>query len=376
MTTESHPHDFDAGSWKDPRWSRWSFRHTADFLPVAYVSAAASPRVLEVGERWRPDGCKTFLADTYATSALVVAGGRVVAAWPPGAADDPGPHMLFSVTKSVVGLVARMLIEDRAVDPMRAASTYLPDFRGSAFGEATLAELLAMRDGVPFDETYADPDAAIHLYSKGYWGARTGGARAALTALPAGRREDRFAYRTPVADVVGAVLTAATGRPLADLVSNLLWRPMGAAHTAHFVRDTAHVEIAGAGLNAATSDLARMALMLLDGGAWNGRQVVPERVVAALFAGGDRAAFATGYPDRSGWSYHDLWWHMGDGVIAALGVHGQRLIVDSRRRLALVRTGAQPEPDNRPFDDAHRRFMRALTDIHDGVPDHSARHLA
>jgi CubicO group peptidase (beta-lactamase class C family) len=369
------PPNFDVSCWKDARWSRWAFRHTADILPVARLAASAGPRRLEKGDAWHVDGWEPFLQTTHATSALIVADGRLVAAWPFTAADDPEPHMLFSVTKSVVGLVARLLIEERAVVPDREAAFYLPDLRGTAFGSATLSELLAMRDGVLFDETYTDPSADIHRYSMCYWGPAPGGARAALAALPGRPRENGFAYRTPVADVVGAVLTTATGRRLADLVGDLLWRPMDAGHAAHFILDTAGVEIAGAGLNAATSDLARLALLLLDGGACNGRQVIPERVVAALFAGGDRAVFAAGYPDRPGWSYHDLWWHMGEGVVAALGVHGQRVIIDSRRRLALVRTGAQPAPDNRPYDNAHHAFLRALAEYGDGSPK-LWRHLA
>ncbi|WP_366001906.1 serine hydrolase [Sphingomonas sp.] len=276
---------------------------------------------------------------------------------------DSRPHMLFSITKSVVGLTARVLIDTGMIDAERPVAHYLPDLTETAFGDATLTELLAMRDGVAFDETYADPDAAIHHYSRSYWGDALGGARARLAALPRRPRGNAFAYRTPVADVVGAMLSAAAGQDLSDLVGEMLWRPMGAAHPAHFVLDTAGVAIAGAGLNAATDDLARLALLLLEGGKRDGRQVLPERVVTQLFDGGDRQAFARGYPDRPGWSYRDLWWHMGGRRIAALGVHGQRLVIDADHGFALIRTGAQPEPDNRPFDAAHAAQLYRIEEV-------------
>lgn len=357
---EGAPTDFDRHAWKDARWSRWSFRNTARFLPVAPLVAAQNPRVLALGPMRIPDGWEPFVAATHATSALVLAEGKVVADWG-NAASDPSPHMLFSITKSLVGMTARLLIEDGAVDPESAAAYYLPDLEGTAFGGAALAQLLAMTDGVPFDETYAAPHADIHRYSRGYWGDAAGGARAQLAALRPRAAVEGFAYRTPVADVVGAILATATGVALPALVGELLWRPMGAAHPAHFLLDTAGVPIAGAGLNAATSDLARLALLLLDGGAWNGRQVVPERVVEDLFAGGDRAAFARGYAGRPGWSYRDLWWNMGEGRLAALGVHGQRLIIDRKHGFVLVRTGAQPEPDNRRYDALHDAMLASLT---------------
>lgn len=366
MTTSGVPPGFDAALWKDARWSRWSFRNTREFLPVAEVSPSRRPRPLPTGETQEPAGFARFLAGTHATSAILIVDGGIVADWPAGAATDPLPHMLFSVTKSVVGLVARILVSSGAVNDLREAGRYLPVLAGTAFGASTVADLLAMRDGIPFDETYADPGAAIHAYSRAYWGNVPGGALGRLAALPRAEPRPGFAYRTPVADVVGAVLAAATGCPLSVLVEELLWRPMGAAHAAYFVVDTAGVEIAGAGLNAATSDLVRLALLLLDGGERESRQVIPRDAVEGLFRGGDRASFGAGYPGRPGWSYRDLWWHMGGGRIAALGVHGQRLIIDRERRFALVRTGAQPTPDNRPFDEAHSGLLAV---IGSGRPD-------
>lgn len=357
---DDRPPGFDRTRWKDARWSCWSFRNTAAFLPSTQISPSLPPRDLPTGEPWAPEGWGTFLAESHATSAILMVDGKVVAAEPEGAVSDPRPHMLFSITKSIVGLVARMLVDQRIIKTDATAQFYLPALAGTAFGDASLADLLAMRDGVAFDETYADPDADIHSYSRAYWGDAAGGVEARLAALPAAAHRVGFDYRTPVADVMGAMLTAATGQGMAELIGSLLWRPMGAAHAAHFVLDTAGVEIAGAGFNAATSDLARLALLLLDGGAWSGRQVIPEHLVAGLFEGGDRAAFAHGYRARPGWSYRDLWWHMGDSTIAALGVHGQRLIVDRPRRLALMRTGAQPAPDNRPFDALHDAMLNVL----------------
>mgnify|MGYP004449571399 CR=1 FL=1 len=360
---EAPPPDFDRDRWKDPRWSRWAFRNTAQFLPTLAIAPSVSPRGLVRQDRPEPEGWRGFLEATYATSAVLICDGHIVADWPAGAIEDSGPHMLFSVTKSIVGLTARMLIETGAIAADVSASRLLPDLSATAFGNATLADLLAMRDGVQFAETYADPDADIHRYSRGYWRDAQGGARVQLAALPVLPTVPGFSYRTPVADVIGAMLVAASGQRLAELIGELLWRPMGAAHPAHFVLDTAGAEIAGAGLNAAITDLARLALLLLDNGSRNGRQVIAQSIVAALFEGGDRDSFASSVPERPGWSYHDLWWHMGGGVIAALGVHGQRLIIDRDRRLVFVRTGAQPEPDNRPFDESHRHFLDTTPNV-------------
>lgn len=354
------PPDFDPGRWKDARWSRWSFRNTGAFLPTVSIAASPTPRPLTFQQNAVPEGWDRFLETTHATSAVLLEDGHVSAAWPAGAINDPHPHMLFSITKSVVGLAARMLIDAGVLRGADRAGALLPDLKASAFGDACLSDLLAMRDGVPFAEVYDDPDSDIHRYSDGYWRAAPGGARRRLAELPECLNVPGFRYRTPVVDVIGAMMSAATGQRLSRIIAELIWHPMGAAHEAHFVLDTAGVEIAGAGMNATASDLARLALLLIDDGAWNGRQVVAEGSVRALFAGGDQASFARGFPERPGWSYRDLWWHMGDGTIAALGVHGQRMIIDGTSRLALIRTGAQPHPDNRPFDPAHQALLNTL----------------
>ena len=357
---DDRPAGFEPTRWKDPRWAAWAFRNTAQFMPVRKIAPSATPRALPRAELREPGRWGDFLQETFATSAVLVINDKVLAALP-GSLSDPQPHMLFSVTKSVVGLVARLLIETGVVDERQTAAELLPDLAGTAFAGASWSELLAMRDGVPFDETYADPHADIHRYSRGYWGNASGGARAQLARLPSQPSQPGFAYRTPVADVIGAMLTASTGQSLATLVEELLWQPMGAANPAHFVCDTAGVEIAGAGLNATTADLLRLAMLLLDAGAWHGRQILPRHAVEALFAGGDADRITPALPGRSGWSYHDLWWHMGGCRIAALGVHGQRLIIDRSRRTVLLRTGAQPAPDNGSFDAAHTAMLDSIT---------------
>lgn len=367
---EGAPPDFERALWKDPRWSKWSFRNTARFLSAAHVAPSTKPRQLQIGECPQPTGWHAFLENTHASSAILVQAGKVSAAEPANTLTDPEPHMLFSITKSIIGLTALLLIDHGVVKPEGRVSFYLPDLRKSAFGNARVGELLSMTDGVPFDETYSDPEAQIHIYSRAYWGDAADGVRAQIAALPLRRRTAGFSYRTPVVDVLGAVLTAATGRSLSELVGDLLWRPMGAAHPAHFVLDTAGAEIAGAGFNAASSDLARMALLLLDGGSAGYRQIIPERIVSNLFSGGDRRLFARGYKGRPGWSYRDLWWHMGGRRIAALGVYGQRLIIDSEQQFALIRTGTQPEPDNKFYDRIHDELLEEIGKLQINRPAH------
>lgn len=350
------PPGFDRADWKRPPHTAWALRNVARFLPVAPVAAG---RARPLPQAPAPLDLDEYAAAVHATSVLVLRDGKLIhERYAQGAGPDDR-QMVFSVTKSMLGLVALMLIDAGAIDPDDPVGAALPELSGTAFAEARLADLLAMRDGVAFDEAYADPQAEIHVYSRHYWGSAPGGTLRALRGLPARPgRPGAFAYRTPVADLIGWMLRRATGLPLARLISERLWVPMGAEADAAMILDTAGAEIGGTGFCARPRDLARLAALLLDGGGG----VVPEAVVDALFAGGDRAAFAdAGYGTRPGWSYHGLWWHMGDAKIAALGVHGQRVMLDRTTRTALIVTGAAPFVDSRALDPVHTAMFAALT---------------
>lgn len=357
LTDLSFPPGFDRADWKAPPHTAWALRNVARFLPVASVPRGGRVTSLTVDPE--PLDVSDYLKAVHATSAIVIRAGRIVfEAYAQGttAADRP---MLFSITKSLLGLVTLDLIASGALDPLKPAADYVPELAGTAFGPARIADLLAMRDGIAFDEGYGDPEAEIHRYSRHYWGSAPGGTLAALAALPPRDAEPgRFGYRTPVADVIGWVARRAAGMPLSTLISERLWQRIGAEDDALMIRDTAGQEIGGTGFCARPRDLARLALALLDGG---GSAISPE-ITDTLFAGGDPHALSSvaGYATRAGWSYTGLWWHMGANRIAALGVHGQRLMIDRRAQLALIVTAAAPTPDSRPLDPLHHAMFEAL----------------
>jgi CubicO group peptidase (beta-lactamase class C family) len=350
----SFPTGFDPRDWKAPPHTAWALRNVARFLPVATVATGATR---PLPERPEPLDLDSYMAEVHATAVLVVRGGALRFeryAEGAGPADRP---MLFSITKSILGLVALGLVHDGRIDPDLGVAALVPELAGTGFAEATLATLLAMEDGVDFDESYADPGAEIHAYSRHYWGESAGGTLAGLAALPTRPRRPGFAYRTPVADVVGWMLRRATGTALADLVSEMLWAPLGAEADALMIRDTGGAEIGGTGFCARPRDLARLALALLDPESG----IVARAVVSRLFRGGDPAVLErAGYATRTGWSYHGLWWHLGGRRIGALGVHGQRLLIDAGSETALIVTGAAPSVDSRALDPAHMRMFDAL----------------
>jgi CubicO group peptidase (beta-lactamase class C family) len=363
-------------NWRTHPHSVWAFQHLASFLPTAEVAAARDacplaeqPIALDDLRFETPEtgqlSWAEFLENTHTDAMIVLHHGRILFEYYANGMHAGTPHMLFSITKSVVGLLAEMLIESGDLDETQSASHYIDELNGSPFGQADMRGLLDMTDGVLFEEDYANPGAQIHLYSAAYWGTAEGGVRAALPHIGGAAEPGAFSYRTPVTDVLGWCLACAAGKPLADIVSERLWQPIGAERPAFFIRDTGGIEIAAAGLNATLRDVARFAGMLAGRGRVAGKQVVSRAIVERIAEGGNRAAFArAGFATRFGWSYRSQWWVPPErGRFCAMGVFGQRIFVDVPAALAIVRFGSHPVASNAATDAVHAAAFEALIAI-------------
>jgi CubicO group peptidase (beta-lactamase class C family) len=360
-------------NWRTHPHSVWAFQNLGSFLPVAEVHAAdfvrpLQEKLLDLSQLCfsAPDGeaisWAAFLEATHTDAMIVLHRGAIVFEHYANGMRPETPHMLFSITKSLVGLLAEMLIADGVIEEEARAATYVPELEDSAFGQPTIRSLLDMRDGIRFDENYPDPDAQIHLYSAAYWGATEGGVRATLPQTGSVGEAGSFAYRTPVTDVVGWCIVRAAGKPLAALLSERIWSRIGAEAPALWVRDTGGHEIAATGLNSTLRDVGRLAQMLVDRGCVEGVQVIERAILDRIAQGGDRAAFARSeMATRPGWSYRSHWWVPPEpGRLCALGVFGQRVLVDAPSRLAVVRFGSHPTASNAAKDEIHDRALDAI----------------
>ncbi|MGE8365583.1 serine hydrolase domain-containing protein [Cupriavidus sp.] len=363
--------------------SRWSFSHIRELVPTASVwhgrgPAAVLPRAEhDIGSVafTEADGTRRTFSDmlglTYTDGILVMHKGRVVYEKYFGALDDHTPHIAMSVTKSFVGTLAAMLVADGKLDPAAPVTRYLPEMAGTAYGDATVREVMDMTVGVKYSENYADPKAEIWDYSRaggmmprepGYAGPKTFYEFLA-TLKKEGEHDQAFAYKTVNAEVLAWIVKRVSGQSLAKLLSERVWQKMGAENDAYFMVDSIGSESGGGGLNTTLRDLARFGETMRNGGRYNGQQVIPAEVVADIRRGGDRAKFAkAGYATLPGWSYRSMWWVSNDdhGVFEARGIHGQRIYIDPKAELTIVRYASHPIAANGANDPVTHRAYRAL----------------
>ncbi|WP_237182979.1 serine hydrolase domain-containing protein [Roseomonas marmotae] len=370
---------------------RWSVCHMRELLPTERISRGLGAPVplqylpkqeLEDAQRsidavkFMPIGGdkamtweESFYAN-YTDGMLILHKGRVVYERYFGCLGDDGEHAAMSMTKSLTGLLAEILIVEGALNESALVSEIIPEIRNSAFATATVRQVMDMTTGLRYSEDYSDPNADIWAYSaaaspfpkpQGYTGPN--GYWAYLQQLqPQGRHGEAFHYKTVNSDVLGWIISRVSGKSVTDLASERLWRPMGAEQSAYMTVDGEGVPYAGGGLSAGLRDLGRIGLLMLNEGVINGERLFPAEVVRRIRAGGDPAKFGTAYPALVGGKYSSMWWvYPGDdGIIAARGVYGQTIYVDPSAQMVLVRFASYPRAENPLIDPTSLPAFRAV----------------
>ena len=258
---------------------------------------------------------------------------------------------MFSATKSLVGTVTAMLAHEGLLDPGKMVKHYIPELDGSAFGDATVRQIMDMTTGVEYSEKYADMNSEVvaHMVASNYRPIPEGYARENtlypfLTTLKKeGEHGPAFHYVSANTEVLGWLTNRVTGKSVSEVFGERIWSKLGVERSGYVITGRDGTESWGGGFNGTARDLARFGQMLLQGGIAQGRQLVPTEVVEGFRAGASRDAFAKsaeGQPGEvmQGWSYRDQYWvNNNTGAFTALGIYGQWIYVDPAAEMVLVK---------------------------------------
>lgn len=374
----------DGSSYRFPQL-RWSFSNYRRLSPTSNVSRGlGAPVPLPRAERDDLDAVsfqvlgsgqtmtwgQAFYAN-YTDGVVVLHKGRIVYERYFGALQPDGQHIAQSVTKSFFGTIGAMLVAEGKLDENAKVAVYVPELKDSAFGDATVRELLDMTTGLQYSENYADPKAEIWNHVRaggllprppGYTGPQSF-YEFLLTVKKQGEHGQAFAYKTVNSDALGWVIARATNKSVGLNLQERIWSKLGAEQDAYFVIDSVGTEFAGGGLNTGLRDLARFGEMMRNDGRFNGQQVVPKAVVDDIRRGADKAHFAkAGYALLPGWSYRDMWWvtHNEHGAYTARGVHGQVIYIDPKAEMVIARYASFPLAGNAALDPTSLPAYHAL----------------
>ena len=288
-----------------------------------------------------------FLENTQTTSLLVIRDGQILNEnYYLGTGKDD-LRISWSMAKSFLSAMTGQAVESGEIETLDDQVTkYVPALVETAYDGATIRNVFNMASGVKFNEDYLDKDSDINKMGR---------------VLALGQSLDNFAatlvereyepgtarqYVSIDTHVLGMVLRAATGREIVDIFNDT-YGPLGFGKAPVYSTDKQGNPFVLGGLNMRTRDYALFGQMILQGGEWEGEQMIPADWVAASTA----ASAPEPDLDKSGVDYGYQWWvpkesAMQGGDLLASGIYEQYIYINPTAKTVIVKTSA-----NRMFKD-------------------------
>jgi CubicO group peptidase (beta-lactamase class C family) len=242
------------------------------------------------------------------------------------------PLLSWSMAKSMLHAAVGILVGDGrlALD----AAGLVPEWRDDERAAITLPDLLAMRDGLAWNEDYVEAGGSQVIEMLFGEGQHDVGAfaRARPAAVPP---DTRFNYSSGTSNVVSGIVADIVGRGDAytAFLRDRLFEPIGMS-TAQPTLDATGLWVASSYVHATAQDFARFGSLYLRDGVWNGERLLPAGWVDTA-----RRLRSIDPDDGRGYGWH--WWVTDDahGSFWANGYEGQSILVSPALDLVVVRIG-------------------------------------
>lgn len=275
------------------------------------MSTVMLPRATSESQGVDSDGVFAFLdrmaaaPDIELHSLMIVRHGHVVAEgwWAPYTADQP--HLLYSLSKSFTSTAVGFAVGEGLVDLDATVLSYFPEMDAGIpdpHSRAMLVRHVAAMASGHLDETY---DGARDLDGDDLL-------RGFLRIPPDREPGSVFAYNQPCTYALARIVQRQSGNTLREYLRPRLFEPLGIDHHG-WQTDDAGREIGYSGMYATTESIAKLGLLYLQEGRWNGQQLISSEWVAEATTP-QVANLGMGNPD----------WEQGYGFQFWIARHGYR----------------------------------------------------
>lgn len=288
---------------------------------------------------------------------LVIHEGQIVTEHYSQTMSPTSSHGLASMSRNLIASAIAVLVDRKQLDLDVPVETYIPEISQSGFSGVTIRQLLDMRSGVT--------SSVFQTFQSMGWAPPNeanphppDGIQQLLLKLPKqAEHSGPFKYRTGDTDLLGWICERVTGQPLGQVVSELIWQPMGAQQDADLALEK-RIPLYSGGMAATLRDTSRFGLLWLNEGASNGQQIVPAAFVHEARHGDADAqkAFAnSAAPDNKqffgmlaspGKLYKNQTWNLDEkrGTIMMYGAGGQFNYIDPPAQLVCTVMSHWPGP--------------------------------
>jgi len=255
----------------------------------------------------------------------------------------------FSMAKSIISILVGVAIDEGKISSVKdPVGKYISEYANGELAKITIEDLLRMASGLNFHESYATP---INQTTDAYYGNNLRKLMYSLKAeKPAGVE---FKYKSGDTQLLGLVLSAATGKSNSAYASEKLWSKIGAEHDAKWSIDHADGdEKAFCCFYSNARDFARIGKLYLQKGRWKTQQLVDSNWV-------NQSISSNGLNDENGNKtdyYGYQWWVLKNANYPAFycrGILGQYIVVVPSKNTIIVRLGKKRGAkivDNQPLE--------------------------
>lgn len=366
----------DLSNWRKPPYNRWSFSNVSELVPSSVIQRHASNtkgfnfneskiKLFNLEHDGETYSLEDWFEKTYGDGIVIVKNGNIIYEKYDGATDERTKHILMSVSKSILGLVTGALVEKGMINLTSKVEDIIPELEKTAYKGASIQDVLDMRASVLFDENYEATSGAIIEYRKSHlWDPLETHENPSclhefLGSLDKsdGKHNGKFHYVSTNTDLLGWIIEESTGIRYSTLLSDYLWKPMGAEEDAYITVDSLGAPRCAGGVCATVRDLAKIGLIIANEGKVNGREVIPKFWVDDIVNNGSSAAWESGdfydlFPEKN--MHYRNQWYVEKGsnpLVFAVGVFGQNLFVDTKNNLIVAKVSSQPSALDKNYID-------------------------
>ncbi|MBU2514276.1 beta-lactamase family protein [bacterium] len=332
-----------------------NFQNMAGIFPYHEVKNGDPVYQFKKNPRQLPETCRyngkshnflQLMKDTRTTGLLVLKDDTIVFEDYYLGADENSLHISWSVGKSFVSALIGIAIDEGYIKSINdPVSDYAPELKGSGYDGVPLKDVLQMSSGVKFNEDYADFYSDINRMG------RTTALGNSINGFAASLKSERSSgeyhhYVSMDTQVLGMVLKNAIGITPAQYLEEKIWKQIGMQASGKWLVDDLDMELVFGTLNVTTRDYARFGKLYMDGGNWQGKQIVPAQWVKDSITP-DAPHLQPGVnplsSSKMGYGYQ--WWipEFPQGDFMALGVYGQYIYINPGKKVVIVKNSADSE---------------------------------
>jgi CubicO group peptidase (beta-lactamase class C family) len=333
-----------------------TYSHFGEIFPSRLVQRAATPWLFKrtsepaISYTFRSDrfSIQDYLGRNPTTGLLIAKDDTILYEHYQYARTDRDRFLSQSMAKTITAMLIGIAVSEGKIksidDPV---SAYVPGLATTEYGQTSIRSLLHMSSGVAFTEIYDGNDDIAKLARDLFTGSGkdpvASVAQFNTRVAPPGTR---WHYASVETEILGLVLRAATGGPVADYLHDRIWQPIGAEADASWAIDGTGQEVTFCCFNAVLRDYARFGRLLAHDGAWEGRQVIPRQWLLDATTVQPTDAYLAPKTATPYFGYgYQVWLLPGEARrFALLGIRGQIILVDPASKLVMVHTAVRQKP--------------------------------